>query len=192
MGNVDGKTNVGKVEAVGEGDEGDGDDVVEDEFFEILAWLFELEEKDNGLLGPVGGLEEVVCFKVAGKDLVRVAFVEGGGVEIPHGGVVHDPETKGAEDCKVEGGVGLFHEAIYLSFLAETEFAGEGSETFLGDEFAGEAEDGGIEGDKFEIVAAFCEQFGSARFEVLGGLLVGDEDEWVEEIGFGGIKSKCS
>lgn len=52
MGEEDAYAHVGKVEAVTTPDESDGDDMVEDEFFVVFAWLFQSENQNDGLLQP--------------------------------------------------------------------------------------------------------------------------------------------
>ena len=52
----DGDANPGKVEAVGEEDEGDGRHVMDCEFDEIFSRFFELEGEDDDEVGPVCGL----------------------------------------------------------------------------------------------------------------------------------------
>lgn len=44
VGGVDGDTDVGKVEAVAESDEGETDNVMADEFFKVLAGLLHAED----------------------------------------------------------------------------------------------------------------------------------------------------
>jgi len=55
----DGDANPGKVEAVGEEDEGDGRDVMDCEFKEVFAGFFELKGEDDDEVGPVCGLQQV-------------------------------------------------------------------------------------------------------------------------------------
>jgi hypothetical protein len=71
------------VEAVAQENEGDGDDVVPDELFEVLPRLLLAEEHDDGLLHPVGGLEQVVELENAVVGQVRVRFVHCARLEIP-------------------------------------------------------------------------------------------------------------
>lgn len=119
---VDGDANIGEVEAVAEPDEGKADHMVADELIVVLAGLFEAEDEDNRLLGPVGALEEVVKLDDSFVAAVGKVGVHAGRVVVPDGGLAHDVETGRAEKGKVDGCVSLLHEARLLA-LAKTSTA---------------------------------------------------------------------
>lgn len=184
VGGVDGDANVGKVEAVAEADEGERHDMVTDEFLEVLTGLLHAENEDNGLLSPVGGLEEVVELEGGIVGLVGEVLVHAAGVEVPDGGAAHDPHADRTEDGEVDGRVGLLHEAGLL-VLTEASAAGQGAEDLLHDELAGEGEDDGVEGDEGDIPGALAILDGAFVID-LAGELVGEEDEAVDGVGLVG------
>lgn len=83
MGDVDCDAHFGEVEAVGEPDEGQCDDVVEHEFFEVFSWFLEEEDQHDRLLHPVAGLHEVVRLEDGFVFGVWEAFEHGSRVEVP-------------------------------------------------------------------------------------------------------------
>lgn len=115
VGDVDGQADVGEVEAVAETDESQTDNVVTDELLEVLAGLLHAKDEDDGLLSPVCGLEEVVKLDGGRVCAMREAFVHASSVKVPDRSRAHDPEAKGAENAKVDGGVNLLHESSLLA-----------------------------------------------------------------------------
>lgn len=184
VGDIDGETDVGEVEAVAKSNEGQTDDVVADQLLEVLAGLLHAEDEDDGLLGPVGGLEEVVELDEGLVRLVWEALVHAGGVEVPDRGAAHDIHAKGAEDAEVDGRVQLLHEARLLG-LAQTSATGKRLEHLLHDEFTGEREHDGVEGDESDIPFALAVLDRHAR--IVLGELVGEEDEAMDRIRLGRV-----
>lgn len=181
VGGVDCDADIRKMEAVAEGDEGEGDNVVADELLEVLAGPLHAEDEDDGLLGPVGALEEVVELDEGVVGAVGEALVHAAGVEVPDRGAAHDVHAQGPEDGEVDGRVALLHEAGLLA-LAEAGAAGNGAEHLLHDELAGEGEDDSVEGDKGHVPGALVVLDVAVGVELVGEL-VGEEDEAVERIG---------
>jgi len=184
MGRVDSQANVGKVESVAAANQRKTDDVMGHELTEVLARLLHTEDKDNGLLGPVGGLEEVVeldnsLLVPVGKILVHAA-----GVEVPDGRLAHDVHSGGTQDAEVECRIRLLHEPGGFA-TRKTSEASHGAEDFLHEELAGEGEDNGVKDDKGNIPVAFSVELGLAGF---GGLGIGEEDEVVDRIRLGGVE----
>ncbi len=151
VGDVDGQTHVGEVEAVAQADEGQADDVVADQLLEVLARLFHAQQQHDGLLGPVGGLEQVVELEDGVVGGVREVLVHGTRVEVPHGGAAHDEHARGPQDAKVEGRIHLFHVPGLLGAGLEPVPAGHGLQDLLHDELAGEGEHNGVEGDEGDV-----------------------------------------
>ena len=137
VGDVDGDANVGEVKAVAEEDERERDNVVADKLLEVLAGLLHAENEDNGLLGPVGGLKEVIEFEETALGAVGKRLVHAARVEVPDGCLAHDVHAQRSKDGEVDSGVSLLHEASLLS-LPETGAAGYGTQHLLHDELAGE------------------------------------------------------
>lgn len=181
VGGVDGDAHVGEVEAVAEGDEGEADDVVADELLEVLARLLHAEEQDDGLLGPVGGLEEVVELDGGLVGAVREGLVHAARVEVPDGGARHDEDASRAEEEEVDGRVGLLHEARLL-VAPEAGGARPRPQHLLHDELAREGEHDGVEGHKGHVPGAL------AVVDGLRGVVlrqpVREEDETVQRVGF--------
>lgn len=177
---VDRETDVCEMEAVGESNEGERDEMVHDEFFIVLAGLLEPEEEDYHLLSPESGLEEIVELELGLVRLVGVFLVEGARVEVPDGRLVHDIETKGAHEGDVEGRVGLLEETADLALLLEAADVGKWAEDLFHDEFAGEGEDDGEEGDEEHILETFAVD--SLGGVVLAWLGVGELNEGLDGV----------
>lgn len=138
---------------------------------------------------PVRGLKEVISLEVGGVGAVRVELIVGGAVEVPDWGVVHDVESKGAEDEKINGSVGLLHETRDFGLLREVVVEGDRPEEFLHEEFAREAEKESVEKDEDKIKAALCivRESGRVRGGV-GGERIGEEDAGVERVRGSGVE----
>lgn len=149
-------THVGKVESVAQCDQGDGDDMVQHQLAKVLPRLLELQEEHKGLQDPEGGLDEVVCLEVRFVCTVREAFVHADDVKVPDGGAAHQPDAVRADEGEVDGEVRLFHEARNLALAPNAEADGHGTDEALHEEFAGEEEDDGVEGDKGNVSRALA------------------------------------
>ena len=186
MRDVDGQTNVGKVEAVAQGDQGQADNVVADELLEVFAGLLHAQEQDDGLLGPVGGLEQVVELEVGLVGLVGEGLVHAVRVEVPDGGAAHDVHAGGTQDAKVDGRVHLLHVAGLLAARLEAVPLGHRTQDLLHDELAREGQDDGVEGDEGDVpeTLAILGDFVGAR----DGQLVRQEDEVVDRVALGRVE----
>lgn len=151
MGNVNGDTHVGEVEAVAQPDQGQGDNVVQDQLLEILAWLLQHQQQDQGLLSPVTGLQQVVGLEQTLVGVVREILEHASRVEVPDGGSRHDIQAEWTVDAKVHGRVELLHEARLLGAALDSPSDGQWTDESLHEELAGEAEDDSVEGHKGEI-----------------------------------------
>jgi hypothetical protein len=151
VGNVDGQTNVGEVEAIAEGNEGKRDNVMANELLEVLARLLHAQQQDDGLLSPVGGLEEVVEFEVSRQRLVRIGLVHAARVKVPDGCARHDVHAGGTKKGKVDSRVHLLHEAGLLAPRAHSTPARHRSQQLVHDELAREGQQDGVEGNKSNI-----------------------------------------
>ena len=156
MGDIDGKTHVGKVEAVREGDEGEGDYVMGNQLPEVLPRLLHAQHENDGLLGPVSGLEEIVELKWGVETLVWEVLVHASRVEIPDGGAGHDEYSCRAENAEVERCVQLLHEAGLLASGAETRASGQRPEHLLHNKLTCKREDDGIKCDESNVPAALA------------------------------------
>lgn len=185
VGGVDGDANVGKVEAVAEADEGQADNVVADELLVVLARLLHAQDEDEGLLGPVGGLEEVVELDDGLVGLVGEVLVHAAGVEVPNGRAAHDVQAGRAEKEEVDGRVRLLHEASLLG-AAQAGASRKGPQELLHDKLAGKGEHNGVECDKGNVPFALA-----IVDELLGVRLrqrVREEDEVVQNVGRGRVE----
>ncbi|KAH6605132.1 hypothetical protein Trco_006839 [Trichoderma cornu-damae] len=169
------------MEAVAQANQGQADDVVAHELLVILARLLHSQDEDDGLLGPVGSLEEVVELDNAFVGAVREPLVHAARVEVPDRRAAHDVHASRPQDAKVKGGIHLFHEAGLLP-LAEAGFAGKRAQHLLHDELAGERQDDGVEGDKGNVPLALAILDGLERI-VLGNR-VRQEEKVVQRISF--------
>lgn len=155
VGDVDGDANVGEMEAVAQANEGQADDVVTHKLLEVLSRLLHSQEEDNGLLGPVGSLEEVVKLDDALVRAVGEALIHAAGVEVPDGRAAHDVHASRSKDAKVKGGIHLLHETGLLA-LAEARHASQWAQDLLHDELASKGQDDGVEGDERNVPLALA------------------------------------
>lgn len=162
--------------------------MVTDELLVILPRLFHAEQEHNGLLGPVGGLEQVVELEDALGGLVRKVRVHAGSVEVPDRSPAHHVHAGRAQDAEVDGRVHLLHEAGLLTSRPQAGVYGKRPEELLHDELAGKGEDDNVEGHESEIPRPLAILNGSGRVGAgLAGELVGEEDEVVDGIGRGWV-----
>lgn len=193
MGGVDGQAHVREMEAVAQSYEGQTDNVVAHELPEVFSWLLHAEHQDNGLLSPVGGLEEVIKFEAGLVGAVGESLVHAAGIVIPDGGAAHDVDAGGTEEGKVDGRVRLFHETGLLGTGTNARATGQGLEELLHDELACEGEDDGVEGDEGDVVDALAIVDGRARGRgqgVVGAWFdgIGEENKFVDRVPFGRIE----
>lgn len=181
VGGVDGDAHVGEVKAVAEADESQADNVMAHELLEILAGLFQAKDEHDGLLRPVGGLEEVVeldggLVRAMGEILVHAARVE-----VPHRRLGHDVHARWAQKEEVDCRVGLLHKPSLLAAF-EASLLGPGPQHLLHDELAREGEDDGVEGHKGHVPGSLAILDG--LIGILDGETVREEDEFVEGVRF--------
>ncbi|KAL8371345.1 hypothetical protein RB595_001256 [Gaeumannomyces hyphopodioides] len=174
------------MEPVAQAYQGERDDVMGDQLLEVLARLLHAEYKDQSLLGPVGSLEQVVEFEIGVVGAVGEVLVHAAGVEVPDRGAAHDVHAGGPEDAKVDGRVGLLHEAGLFAPRAHAGVAGKGPQQLLHDELAGEGQDDGVEGDEGDVPAALA-VLARAGVAGLGLERVREEDEAVDRVGLGRV-----
>jgi hypothetical protein len=165
-------SHVGKMEAVAEPDQTDGDDMVRNQLAEILPRLLEHQQQHDELLCPVARLQQVVCLEQRLAGPVRKILVHAPGVEVPDGCARHDPEPKGAVEAKVERRVGLLHEARLLRAALDAVVDGDGADQPLHAELAGEAQHHDVEADKGKVAGALAVVQRAVR---VGAHLCGDE-----------------
>lgn len=156
MGNVHGKPHVCKVEPITQEDQGQCDDVVSNQLFKVLPGLLQLQQQDNGLLGPVRRFQQVVRLEIRLVLSVREPLEHGRGVEVPDIRPAHDVQTERAEDRKVHGRVDLFHEASDLGLGADPAVDRPRADDPLHQEFAREGQEDGVEGDEGEVLLALA------------------------------------
>lgn len=156
MRDVNRQPHVGEMKPIAQPDQRQGDDVMSNKLPVISTWFFEPETENQGLLGPITRLQQIVGLEKSLVGSIRKRLVHAGGVEIPNRGAIHDIQAIGTRNTEVDGGVHLFHEAILLRAGAKMEPAGEGPEDALHDKLAGKGEDDNVESDKSEIFAALA------------------------------------
>lgn len=174
------------METVAQPDQGHGDNVMQNELFEILSGLLQHEQQHDGLLCPITCLQQIVSLEDSFVAAVREAFKHGICVEVPDGRAAHNVQAKGTEDGKVDGRVELLHESSLLCFSSDAQMNGEGTDHALHEEFASEAQNNGVEGDKSKICLALAILSWFASRSVEG---VCEEDAIVEGVRGGWVDS---
>lgn len=155
MRNVDGKSHVREVKTVAQPNERYTDDVMSDQLPEVLARLLHSQQQHDGLLRPVGRLEQVIELEHSLVSLVGKALVHAPSVEVPDRRPTHDVHTGRSQDAKVQRRVHLLHKARLLAARLEATVAGEWAEELLHDELSGEGENDGIECDQSNVPGTF-------------------------------------
>lgn len=101
MGDVHRQPHVGEMKSVAQPDQCQRDDVMTDQFAIIPPGFLQSEAQDQGLLGPVTRLQQVVGLEHGIVRAVGEGFVHACSVEIPDGGAIHDIQAVGPEDAKI-------------------------------------------------------------------------------------------
>jgi hypothetical protein len=187
MGNVHRESHFRKVVAIARCDQRNRDYVMENEFLEVLSGLLQLQKQNDGLLGPVAGLEQVVCLEDTLVLLMGIALKHRRCVEVPHGAMPHDVHPKRSKDPKVDGGIDLLHEARLLGSASNATSDGPGPDDSLHEELARKTQENRVKGDKCDIVHAFAVHDRAAL--CFRGIRIGEEDGYAERIFFGRVDS---
>jgi len=187
MCDIDSQTHVGEVEAVAQCNQRQTDDVVTHQLLEVLPRLLHAKNQDNSLLGPVGGLEEIVELEERIMGLVREVLIHTAGVEVPDRSAAHDVHASGTENAKVQGSVHLLHVASLLSLGLNTSPARHRPEDLLHDELAGEGENDCVEGNKGNIPGTLAILWWLVG--IRDGQAVGQEDEMMDRIALSRVQS---
>lgn len=75
--------------------------MVTDELLKVLTRLLHSQEEDDGLLGPVGSLQEVVELDNALVRSMRETLVHAACVEVPNRRAAHDVHASRSQNAKV-------------------------------------------------------------------------------------------
>ena len=177
-----------KVKAVAEANKQQTDDMVSHQLLKVLARLLHPQQQHDGLLRPVRRLEEIVELEVGRQRAVREALVHASDVKVPHRRTAHDVHARRPRAPKVDGRVHLLHEAGLLGARAQPAVYREGAQQHLHDELASEGQNHDVEGQERVVPVAFAVFVLGAGGAAGGdGLLVGEEDEAVDDVGLGWV-----
>lgn len=105
------QTHICEMKSVAQRNQGETNNMVSDQLFEIFPRLLHPQHKDDCLLTPVCRLKQVIEFENTLVRLVWEAFIHSPGVEIPDRCSAHNIHAGRAENSKVYGGVHLLHES---------------------------------------------------------------------------------
>ena len=167
MGDEDGDAHVGKVEAIAQPDQGEGDDVMQNQLLEVLSRFLQHEQQHQALLSPVAGLQKIIGLEQALVAAVWKALEHARRVEVPDRRPAHDVHAKGTVDAKVHGRVGLFHEASLLASVLDSSSNRQRAEDALHDKLTGETEDNGVKGNKGKVGLALAVLHGGKGCDIL-------------------------
>ena len=156
VGDVDRYTHVREVEAVAKSNEGERNNMVSHEFFEIFPRLFQQQTEHNGLLSPITCLQQVIRLEQTFMASVRESFEHARGIEVPNGRSRHNQQAEWSKNAKIHRRIHLFHESVLLGAGLDAKVDCQGPNEPLHQEFAGERKDNDMECDKGEIKAAFA------------------------------------
>lgn len=182
MSDIHRDTHVGEVETVAQENQGQGDNMVKYQLFEIFPRLLQQEQQHNCLLAPITGLEQVVCLEDTHMLSMWESLEHGACIKVPQRALRHHIYSKRAENCHVNRSIYLFHESVLLRLALEPGLDGNWSEYSLHGEFSSEAEDDGVIRNEDEIEFSFPIHDGSPR--AIGAERIREEYEWVKRIMF--------
>lgn len=185
MCDVDRNAHVGKVEAIAQEDQSQRNYVVHHKFFKVLPWLLQLQHQDDGLLGPVAGLQQVVRLEDGHMLPMRKAFEHGSGVKIPDIRLLHDIQPIRTKDTKVNRCVDLLHEPRHLGLALDSAVFPPRPNDAPHEKLACEREHDGVESHERKILGTLAVHHrspGGLRF-----LSVGEEDGVVQRVRLGGV-----
>jgi len=153
---VDRQTHMCEMESVAQANERQRDDVMSDQLFEVFPRLLQLQHQNDGLLRPVAGLEQIVCFVHPFQCFVWVSLQHASRIEIPDWRPTHDVQPKRSEDGKVHGRVDLLHEPGLFPPPSDPTGNCHGTDKALHEKLAGEGEDDSIKGHEGEIMTSLA------------------------------------
>ena len=122
----------------------------------VLSTRFIAQECHQGMMHPVGGVDEIEGLKGSVVCLVRETLEEAWHVEEPHRRSFHHIEAEGRDEGKVGSEVELFHEFSLLDGVFHAPEAGDWACHILADEVSSCEQDDAVEGDEYEIFWAFA------------------------------------
>jgi hypothetical protein len=183
-----------EVEAVTQPNKCKRDNMMANELFEVLPRFLQLQQEDDGLLGPVTCLQQIVGFEDRFMRSVRESFKHSRRIEIPKWTPRHHVQAERAKDHKVHGSVHLLHKSALLVSTSNATPEGKWSDEALHEELAREAEDDGIEGDEGDIVWTLAIHRAAILLaqglwwikgvSVVWGEFIGKEDGFMDGVGF--------
>lgn len=153
---------------------------MEDEFFEILPWLFQLQHQHDRLLAPVTRLEEIVSFEQDFMLPMRKSFEHCGGVKIPQRTPGHHIEPERTKNGKVQGGISLLHEPRLFATFSDSAPQRKRFNKPLHEEFSCEREYNGVKGHKRKVMPALAIHIRPSR--IIWTKRIGEKDGMVERI----------
>lgn len=100
-GDVHGNAHVGEMKAIRAPNQGNGNEVMRNQLFEIFPRLLQHQKQHDHLLRPVTGLQQIICLEDTLVRLVRESLIHASCVEVPHGRPRHNPQPEWPEDAEV-------------------------------------------------------------------------------------------
>ena len=158
MGNIYGNSHISKMESVAEPDQRHCDDMMQEEFLEILPRLFKHKDHDNRLLRPVAGLQEVIRFDNAFVSGMRESLEHALCAEVPYWRSRHHVHSERAKYAEIDCRVVLLHEARLPRPRSDTGTYRDGSDYPLHDKLAREGENDRVKCHEREVIATFTKQ----------------------------------
>ena len=191
---VDCNAHVCEVEAVTQRNKCKRDNMMANELFEVLPRLLQLQHEDEGLLGPVTRLQQIVGFEDRFMRSVWESLKHSRRIKVPKGTPRHHVQAEGPKDGKVHGSVHLLHKSALLVSASNAIPEGKWSDEALHEELAREAEDDGVEGDEGDVVWTLAIHGAAIMLaqglwwvkgvSVVWGEFIGKEDGFIDGVGF--------
>lgn len=144
------------METVGEEDQGHSHNVMEHQLLKVLSGLLQLKHQDDTLLGPEGSLKKIKGLEKKLVGLVGIVFIEGGSVEVPDRGVVHNVQTKRTHETIINDRIGLLHESVDFALLGDPVGLCNWAENDLHAELAEKGKEEHIKRDKRKVLWSFA------------------------------------
>ena len=145
------QTHVREMKPITQPNQRERDHMMRHQLLEILPRLLQLQTQHNRLLRPITRLQEIIRFEGPLVAPMREPLEHTRRVEVPHRCPRHHVQPQWAEDGKVDGRVGLFHEAVLLRPAADVPGSCQRAQAALHDELAGKGQHDDVEAHEGEV-----------------------------------------
>ena len=156
MRDVDCNAHVCEVEAVAQPNKCKRDNMMANKLFEVLPRLLQPQQEDDGLLGPVTRLQQIVGFEGSFLRSMWESLKLSRRIDIPKWTPRHHVQGEWPKEGKVHGSVHLLHKSALLVSASNATPESQWPDEALHEKLTREAENDGIEGDEGDVVGTLA------------------------------------